>query len=71
MVEDDGVSYNYTKGNTRTTAYYWNDKTRTLTWNVSGSYAGKNTYKTIKVIVGKVEKLATIGQKGSVVFLRP
>ena len=70
MVEDDGVSYNYTKGNTRTTTYYWNDKTRTLTWNVSGSYVGKNTYKTIKVIVGKVEKLATIGQKGSVVFLR-
>src|SRR6202012_2405063 len=56
MVEDDGTSYNYTKGNTRTTAYFWNDKTKTLTWKVSGIYSGKNVYKTIKVVVGKEEK---------------
>ncbi|MHB8206064.1 glycoside hydrolase family 31 protein [Mucilaginibacter sp.] len=68
MVEDDGVSYNYTKGNTRTTAYYWNDKTKTLTWEVSGPYSGKNVYKTIKVVLGKKEKSATISQKGSLVF---
>ena len=68
MVEDDGVSYNYTKGNTRTTAYYWNDKTKTLTWTVTGSYSGKNTYKTIKVVLGKKEKVIAIGQKGSLVF---
>ncbi|WP_179412394.1 TIM-barrel domain-containing protein [Mucilaginibacter sp. E4BP6] len=68
MVEDDGVSYNYTKGNTRTTAYYWNDKTKTLTWTVTGSYSGKNTYKTIKAVLGKKEKVIAIGQKGSLVF---
>ena len=68
MVEDDGVSYNYTKGNTRTTAYYWNDKTKTLTWQVNGLYSGKNVYKTIKVVLGSQEKVTTVGTKGSVVF---
>jgi len=68
MVEDDGVSYNYTKGNIRTTAYHWNDKTKTLTWKVSGPYSGKNVYKTIKAVLGRKEKIASIGKKGSVVF---
>jgi len=68
LVEDDGTSYNYTKGDTRTTAYVWNDKTKTLTWKVSGPYNGKNVYKTIKVVLGEQEKTATIGEKGSVVF---
>jgi alpha-glucosidase len=68
MVEDDGVSYNYTKGDTRITACYWNDRTKTLTWSVSGPYNGKNVYRTIKVVLGNDKKLATIGEKGSVVF---
>jgi len=68
MVEDDGVSYNYTKGDTRTTVYYWNDATKTLTWKVSGPYAGKNVYKTIKAVLGKKEKGARIGNNGSLVF---
>ena len=68
MVEDDGTSYNYTKGNTRATSYYWNDATKTLSWKVSGSYSGKNVYKTIKTVLGKQEKGAIIGKKGSLVF---
>jgi alpha-glucosidase len=68
LVEDDGVSYNYTKSDTRTTAYYWNDRTKTLTWRVSGPYSGKNVYKTIKAVLGKEEKVVFIGKKGSLVF---
>lgn len=68
MVEDDGTSYNYIKGAVRTTAYYWNDKTKTLTWKVSGAYSGKNVYKTVKAVLGKEEKTAVIGQQGSVKF---
>jgi alpha-glucosidase len=68
MVEDDGTSYNYIKGVIRTTAYYWNDKTKTLTWKVSGTYSGKNVYKTIKAVLGKEEKVVAIGKSGSVVF---
>lgn len=68
MVEDDGTSYDYTKGNTRTTSYYWNDKTKTLTWKVTGPYSGKNVYKTIKAVAGKQEKVAAIGKEGRLVF---
>jgi alpha-glucosidase len=68
MVEDDGVSYNYTKGDTRTTAYYWNDANKTLSWKVSGSYSGKKIYKTIRAVLGNAEKVALIGKKGSLVF---
>lgn len=68
LIEDDGTSYNYTKGDTRTTAFYWNDKAKTLTWKVSGPYSGKNVYKKIKVVLDKQEKAATIGQKGRVAF---
>jgi len=56
MVEDDGVSYNYTKGDIRTTTYHWNDQTHTLTWKVSGPYSGKNVYTTIKVLLGKKKR---------------
>jgi alpha-glucosidase len=68
MVEDDGVSYNYTKGDKRTTTYNWNDGAKTLSWEVSGHYSGKNVYKTIKAVLGKEEKVATIGKKGIVIF---
>ncbi|MDR3693395.1 TIM-barrel domain-containing protein [Mucilaginibacter sp.] len=68
MFEDDGVSYNYTKGNTRTTTYNWNDATKTLSWKISGAYSGKNVYKTIKAVLGKTEKSALLGKTGSLVF---
>jgi alpha-glucosidase len=68
MVEDDGISYNYTKGNTRITSYRWNDATQTLTWTVSGAYTGKPVYKTIKAVLGKQEKVSVIGQKGHLTF---
>ncbi|RYE27268.1 MAG: DUF5110 domain-containing protein [Sphingobacteriaceae bacterium] len=45
MFEDDGISYNYIKGNTRTTTYNWNDKTRTLSWAVSGFMPVKTAIK--------------------------
>jgi len=68
LVEDDGVSYNYTKGNTRVTSYRWDDAAKTLTWIVSGAYSGKNVYKTVKAVLGKEEKVAAIGEKGSLSF---
>ncbi|MCR8559643.1 DUF5110 domain-containing protein [Mucilaginibacter sp. BJC16-A38] len=68
MVEDDGVSYNYTRSDTRITDYYWSDKIKTLTWNVTGHYAGKNVYKTIKVVLGKDQKVTSIGKKGRLAF---
>lgn len=68
MIEDDGVSYNYTKNDTRTTVYYWDDRTKTLGWKVSGTYSGNNVYKTIKAVLGNENKVAMIGKSGSVIF---
>ncbi len=68
MVEDDGTSYNYIKGAIRTTMFSWDDTTKTFSWEVSGAYAGKNVYKTMKVVVGKEEQRAAIGKAGKLTF---
>lgn len=68
MFEDDGTSYNYMKGKTRVTSYIWNDQSQTLSWKVSDNYSDKHTYKTIKVLLGKREKLAKLGKEGSISF---
>jgi alpha-glucosidase len=68
MVEDDGTSYNYTKGNVRITTYFWNEATKTLTWTVSGSYRGNINYKTIKAVVGNEQKVARINKEGKLTF---
>lgn len=68
MTEDDGTSYDYIKSNVRTTAYKWNDATRTLSWKVSGKYVGKKVFKEIRVIVGNQEKTVLIKKSGSIRF---
>ncbi|WPQ66437.1 glycoside hydrolase family 31 protein [Chitinophaga sancti] len=68
MVEDDGTSYNYIKGATRTTAFLWDDATKTLSWKVSGGYAGKHAYKMMKAVIGKEEKSGMIGKDGKLSF---
>ncbi|RFZ90122.1 DUF5110 domain-containing protein [Mucilaginibacter conchicola] len=68
MVEDDGSTYNYTKGNIRTTAFRWDDKTKTLSWKATGPYTGNNVYKTVKIITGKAIKTAKLTQNGKVQF---
>jgi alpha-glucosidase len=68
MTEDDGVSYNYTKGNTRVTTYVWSDAAKTLTWTVTGRYSDEKIFKTIKAVLGKQEKTVLIRKKGRVIF---
>ncbi len=68
MVEDDGVSYNYTKGNTRATTYTWNNATKTLSWKVGGHYLDGKVFKTIKAVLGKQEKTVSLHEQGNVVF---
>lgn len=50
MTEDDGATLSYLAdydANTKRTAFTWNDATRTLSWAVSGGYAGgPNLYTT-------------------------
>ncbi|MDP4210259.1 MAG: glycoside hydrolase family 31 protein [Bacteroidota bacterium] len=68
MTEDDGKSYNYTKGSVRTTTYIWADATKTLKWQVSGTYSDKSVFKTIKVVLEGKEKTVPLSTKGSVAF---
>lgn len=47
LVEDDGDTTAYEAGAgsaVRRTAFAWNDATATLTWSVSGSYAGSTVF---------------------------
>ena len=68
MTEDDGHTYNYTKGLVRQTTYTWNDATKKLSWKVSGSYTGSNVYKTIRIVLGNASKTVIIGKEGSKQF---
>ena len=45
LVEDDGQSTDYTKGNVRRTTFVWQDATRTLTWKMEGPYHGQGIFK--------------------------
>lgn len=69
MTEDDGKSNDYTRDmNVRKTVYTWNDETKTLSWNVNGTYTDSHVYTTIKAIVGSEVQSATLGSEGSLVF---
>jgi alpha-glucosidase len=68
MTEDDGHTYNYTKGLVRQTTYTWNDAAKKLSWKVSGSYTGSNVFNTIRIVLGSASKTATIGKEGSEQF---
>lgn len=68
LYEDDGHTYNYTKGLVRKTVFNWNDVTKTLSWNVSGNYSGANIYKSIKIVVGDAIKTVSIGKGGKLQF---
>jgi alpha-glucosidase len=51
LVEDDGVSTDYLKGQLRRTAFTWNDKARTLSWKIDGPYAGKDVFTDLTIEV--------------------
>ncbi len=68
LVEDDGQTTNYLKGQTRRTEFAWNDATRTLSWKISGPYAGKDIFTDITISVmdtsGKKTASASITSNG-------
>lgn len=57
MVEDDGMTLEYKiSGDTavRTTDWVWSDASKTLSYSVTGSYSGQNTYTTVEVCATRV-----------------
>jgi len=51
LVEDDGLTTAYLKGQVRSTTFTWDDAKRRLSWKIEGPYAGKDIFKSMKVKV--------------------
>ena len=51
LVEDDGLTTDYLKGEVRCTTFTWDDLKRRLSWKIEGLYAGKDIFKSMKVKV--------------------
>ena len=74
LVEDDGLTTAYLKGQIRRTIFVWNDASRTLSWKIDGPYAGKDVFTDITVSVmdpdGKKVANASIDSDGQRVIPR-
>jgi alpha-glucosidase len=51
LVEDDGLTTAYLKGQLRRTTFTWNDASRTLSWKITGPYAGKDIFTELTISV--------------------
>jgi alpha-glucosidase len=51
LVEDDGGSTAYLRGELRRTTFTWNNASRELSWKVQGPYNGKTVFKEMQVTV--------------------
>ena len=74
MIEDDGDSTDYkTAGNVRTTSFTWTEATKTLSWTVSGSFAGDaNSFASLQLTAISTKGMSTsatkaLGSSGSIV----
>jgi alpha-glucosidase len=50
FIEDDGKTLAYQKGIVRTTAFKWDDASKTLSWKITEHYQGANIFKSITVL---------------------
>lgn len=51
LVEDDGETTEYLRGQVRRTTFRWNDKAGRLSWQTEGPYKGKGTFKNLRVVI--------------------
>jgi alpha-glucosidase len=51
LVEDDGETTGYLRGQTRRTTFKWNDASGRLSWKTEGDYAGKEVFKSLRVVL--------------------
>lgn len=51
MIEDDGETYDYKSGGTKTTFLRWNDAKQVLSWECKGLWAGDSEFKSIKAVL--------------------
>jgi len=74
LVEDDGLTTDYLKGQVRRTTFSWNDATRTLSWKIDGPYEGKDIFTDAAIEVMDPQRInqvsASIRADGSQVIPR-
>ncbi|HWD91940.1 MAG TPA: TIM-barrel domain-containing protein [Verrucomicrobiae bacterium] len=74
LVEDDGQTQNYLKGDTRRTVFKWDDNKGKLEWTRTGNYSGPDVFKEMRVVMfdsrGNLETNCSLTASGSV-QLRP
>jgi alpha-glucosidase len=58
LVEDDGATTAYESGAVRKTTFTWNEQNQKLSWKVTGTYAGDNVFKAMKVVLFSASGLA-------------
>jgi alpha-glucosidase len=72
LIQDDGQTLNYRKGDVRRISFCWNDRTKTLSWRITGSYNGKNCFRKLKGVLFSKRRGITrnlpLGNEGSVSF---
>lgn len=65
-------SSRYKTGVTRSTTFTWTDATKTMTWAVTGTYAGPNVYLQADVVyfsaTGVASLTGKLGTAGTVAF---
>jgi alpha-glucosidase len=72
LVEDDGATLAYQKGNLRITHFMWDDQTRRLSWKTEGPYRGDNCFRAVNAELfapsGKGTKQAELNNSGLITF---
>jgi alpha-glucosidase len=51
LVEDDGETQDYLRGEVRRTVFKWDDDKRQLNWKQDGTYSGKDVFRQMRVVV--------------------
>jgi alpha-glucosidase len=72
LVEDDGATIAYRKGNLRITHFTWDDAARRLSWKTEGPYHGANCFRAVNAVLfspqGKGTRQAELNDTGSLTF---
>lgn len=74
LVEDDGATKDYLKGQTRRTTFSWDDSAKRLSWQTKGKYSGADSFRSIRMVVLETRKIvemeSPLNSSGSLVIER-
>jgi alpha-glucosidase len=72
FVQDDGKTLAYQSGAVRRTAFSWDERTKTLSWKISGDYSGNNLFHGVSAVLfspqGTITRPGSMDKDGSISF---